>query len=444
MSEIPWFGPLPKGWRKIRLKWTIKTSRNGTWGSDPDGENDLPCVRVADFDRQTFRVSDNIPTLRAVEQSERSDRELRRGDLLIEKSGGGELQPVGTVVLYDSDRPAVCSNFIARLVAAAGYEAHYLNYLHAALYATKLTFRSIKQTTGIQNLDAYSYFSELVPSPPLDEQRVIAKFLDQETAKLDRLVAAKRQLAALLRERLAVELDSAITRGLRPRMLKASDDRWLTSVPIDWTVVPLGRLTRYLSYGFTNPMPTAAEGPYMVTANDIGDGVVDYASARKTTIEAYTAELTAKSRPKAGDILITKDGTLGRVAVADGRAMCINQSVALLRVDQKRVLVRFVSELLRALTYQARMIFDAGGTTIKHIYISKIIKMPVAVPSLEEQSELVSFAVAKREKYEALLGRIERGIACLEEWRTSLIASAVTGQFDVRNYRPQEAAALCQ
>src|SRR5262245_126266 len=104
--------------------------RNGIWGSEPDGVNDITCVRVADFDRQTFRVGLKEPTLRSITHSERSGRLLRPGNLLLEKSGGGEQQPVGAVVLFDrDDLLAVCSNFIARVEVAPTFDSRFLTYL---------------------------------------------------------------------------------------------------------------------------------------------------------------------------------------------------------------------------------------------------------------------------------------------------------------------------
>ena len=182
-------------------------------GDEPDGDNDIPCVRVADFDRTTFRVYGRVPTLRAIAPRHRIERTLRRGDLLLEKSGGGELQPVGAVVLYDADDEAVCSNFIAQMRVARGFHSRFLSYLHAALYSGGMNIRSIKQTTGIQNLDSQAYLDEMVPLPPLNEQTVVATFLDRETAKIDALIA-KQRLIELLQEKREALISHVINRGM--------------------------------------------------------------------------------------------------------------------------------------------------------------------------------------------------------------------------------------
>jgi type I restriction enzyme S subunit len=122
----------------------------------------------------------------------------------------------------------------------------------------------------------------------------------------------------------------------------------------------------------------------MVTAKDIHDGRIDYSTARHTTWEAYRNDVTDKSRPRVNDILLTKDGSIGRVAICDRDDICINQSVALLQPND-RIDPRFLKYLLEAPHYQQRMEGDADGTTIKHIYITRVDKMEVAVPQICEQ-----------------------------------------------------------
>ena len=176
-------------------------ARTASGGMNPTVSTDIACVRVADFDRLTFRVDIADPTLRSIEPRLAAARALHRGDLLLEKSGGGENQPVGAVVLYDHGIPAVCSSFVARVTVAAGFDARFLTYLHAALYSLRINTRHIKQSTGIQNLDSASYLGEATGLPPEPEQRAIAAFLDRETARIDALVAKKERLIELLQEK---------------------------------------------------------------------------------------------------------------------------------------------------------------------------------------------------------------------------------------------------
>jgi len=200
----------------------------------PDGLHDIACVRVADFDRVAFTVDFQDPTLRSIEPGVVAARGLRAGDLLLEKSGGGENQPVGAVVLYGYTLPAVCSNFVARVTIAPGYDARFLTYLHAALYALRINTRHIKQSTGIQNLDSASYLGEATGLPTEPEQRAIAAFLDRETARIDVLVAKKERLIELLQEQRTALITRAVTRGLDPNPMKDSGVEWLGEIPAHW------------------------------------------------------------------------------------------------------------------------------------------------------------------------------------------------------------------
>ena len=237
-TGVDWLGDVPEHWAIERLSTSVESQINGVWGSDPDGTDDLPCIRVADFDRRNHRVRTDKLTLRSVRPSERSTRILRRGDLLLEKSGGGEQQPVGTVVLYDHDFQAVCSNFVGRMVLRESYDPAYETYLHATLYAIGVNKRSIKQTIGIQNIDASSYLSELVGVPPLPEQRAIVRYLDHAVRRIRRYVSAKRKLIALLEEEKQAVVNRAVTRGLDPNVrLKPSGVEWLGDVPEHWEIL---------------------------------------------------------------------------------------------------------------------------------------------------------------------------------------------------------------
>ena len=184
---------------------------NGVWGADPNGADDLICVRVADFDRERFLVVDPPETLRAVAQSQRKNRLLQKRDLLIEKSGGGEKQLVGCVVYFDHSFDAVCSNFVARMPVATDQVARFWAYVHAAIYSGKLNFPAIKQTTGIQNLDSVAYLETRVGFPPRGEQRAIAAYLDRETGKIDTVIAKVEAAVARLQEYRAALVTAAVT-----------------------------------------------------------------------------------------------------------------------------------------------------------------------------------------------------------------------------------------
>jgi type I restriction enzyme, S subunit len=196
------------------------------------------------------------------------------------------------------------------------------------------------------------------------------------------------------------------------------------TIPEDWEISPLEAFTSFISYGFTNPMPTSEGGVYMLTAKDINHGKIQFDTARCTTEEAYRSLLTAKSRPKKGDLLLTKDGTLGRLAIVGNETVCINQSVAVMRPNAKAA-AQFLKVLLEAPPYQNRMLEDAGGSTIKHIYITIVNQMPVAVPPTKAEQEAIAAALSDAD---ALIETLEQLLVKKRNIKQGAMQDLLTGK----------------
>ena len=164
----------------------------------------------------------------------------------------------------------------------------------------------------------------------------------------------------------------------------------------------------------------------MVTAKNITGGQVDYLTARHTSQDAFDKLLTDKSRPRVGDVLLTKDGSLGRLAVVERADLCINQSVALLRPNS-RMEPHFMRYLLSSPNYQRRMIGDADGATIKHIYSTRVDKMDVVLPSTAEQKRIVAGLDCFSKAAQQLVRVYQKKLAALEALKKSLLHEAFIG-----------------
>jgi len=195
-------------------------------------------------------------------------------------------------------------------------------------------------------------------------------------------------------------------------------------IPEDWTCELLSEFFSFISYGFTNPMPTVQDGVFMITAADINDGRLQLETARKTSEAAYRTLLTAKSKPRKNDILLTKDGTLGRLALVGEETICINQSVAVIRPNE-RVEPQFLKVLLESSHYQKRMVEDAGGSTIKHIYITIIDKMPLGLPFNKSEQRAIATALGD---VDALMAGLDRLIAKKRDLKQAAMQQLLTGQ----------------
>ena len=418
-SDVEWLGQVPGHWEVARLKRSTISSKNGVWGEEAkQDENDIPCVRVADFDRQALRVVLTEPTIRNIVDSERVGRILVRGNLLLEKSGGGEGQPVGCVVLYDDPLPAVCSNFVARVQIAAGMDSAFWRYVHAAAYAVRLNTRSIKQTSGIQNLDASQYFDERAAFPPLPEQIQIAAFLDRETAKIDELVAEQRRLMDLLKEKRQAIISHAVTRGLNPDApMKPSGIEWLGDVPEHWDVGPVKRF-----FSSENPrrVPLSGEersGRSGEFAYYGASGVIDF-------IDEFIFEDDLVLVSEDGANLINRSTPIAFVAT--GKYWVNNHAHILRPLDQNLI---FWAERLESIDLMPFITGSAQPKLTSEALNALVICVP---PTSDERAAIQEHIVFETARIDTLTTEAKRAIDLLQERRTALISAAVTGQIDVR------------
>lgn len=155
-------------WTSMPLRRLFSSVVGGSWGSDPDGGADeiiLPCVRGTDFDYWRLRTKVDKAPLRAFSVADIARRSAHQGDLIIEKSGGSDQQPVGRVVLHDMEEAVMPTNFAGRLSPAPDVDGRFVCYVLASLYTDGRTRAAIKQTTGIQNLDLDELLSTHVSGP---------------------------------------------------------------------------------------------------------------------------------------------------------------------------------------------------------------------------------------------------------------------------------------
>lgn len=136
---------------------------------------------------------------------------LRTGDLLLEKSGGGEKSPVGFVARYEGPDGAVSSNFIARLRPRSGIVPAYLQQMFGALYAGRANVPYVRQVTGIQNLDVTGYLGLRVPDRDPHEQESIAQRFVARLSLMNALEARCDRLAGRVAEYRDALITEAVT-----------------------------------------------------------------------------------------------------------------------------------------------------------------------------------------------------------------------------------------
>lgn len=208
-SGIEWLGEIPQHWEKYKLKYLISKPIAGAWGTEPQNDdNDITCVRVADFSEYEIKT-DNL-TIRNIEA--KTEQILKPGDLLLEKSGGGEKTPVGRVVLFNQSFKAVTSNFVSKFSPKIDLvSSEYLLYIFKLINSVRWNFRSLKQTTGIQNIDTYQYMDNWVFIPKIEEQKIIVNHIKSEFKILDETISKIEKEIALVEEYKTALIAEAVT-----------------------------------------------------------------------------------------------------------------------------------------------------------------------------------------------------------------------------------------
>ncbi|WP_273807883.1 MULTISPECIES: restriction endonuclease subunit S [unclassified Pseudomonas] len=433
-SAVPWLGEVPAHWAGKRLRDCVEGCSNGVWGDDPDGgDDDIPVIRVADFDRPGRQVVE-YGTLRKVDSGQRGSRALVPGDMLIEKSGGGEQQPVGMVVSYFGPEGAVCSNFVARMRSREGVVSRFMVYLHAYLYASRVTNISVKQTTGIQNLDSTAYLSEACFVPPPDEQQVIADYLDRETARIDTLIHEKDELIGLLREWRRSVIAEYTSGATQLQGKKATGNVHMPWIPSDWSMVRLGKYAR-IGNGST-PLKDNASYWDGGTFPWLNSAVVNRDTVDEGSEYVTDGALRACHLPivEPGALLVALTGqgkTRGQVTVLRIQAT-INQHLAYLALDEARFDANFLFWALTGMYAALRMVSDGQGGTKGALTCDDLARFEVPMPSLTVQQEIASAVSRETAKIDDLIAHTHDEITLLRELRAATIADAVLGRIDVR------------
>ncbi len=414
-------------WRAMRLRDTVVDVRGGTWGSDSISGADPLCVRVADFDRERLVVKPTASTLRHVESSSLRRMQLKAGDLLLEKSGGGEKQNVGAVVFWGRDDVAVCSNFIARVRCSENALPRFLVRLHFALYAAGAPNRSTKQATGIQNLDVRSYLDEPIFLPEKEEQSLIVRYLDHAELRIAKAIAAKQHMIALLDEREELALLQAITQSDRPMTTDSRLD-WLGEFPAHWDVKRLGSLLEE-----RNEM-NADRQVQQVLSLVRKRGVMRYED--KGRIGNKRSDDVARYKVvREGDIVLNSMNVIIGSVGQSSYTGCLSPVYYVLKPRSNEHHNAYFNALFQVERFHSSLVRFGKGILAHRMRIPmidlKTVMLPVPPP--DEQLAIADRVVKATAELRAAKAGIEAEIALLKEYRVRLISDVVTGKLDVRD-----------
>lgn len=312
-----------------------------------------------------------------------------------------------------------------------------LRWLYYVLLVLRLD--AISEDSAVPGLSREFAHDQTVVVPPLEEQHVIAAFLDRETEKIDALIEKKERLVALLEEKRTALLGRAVTKGLTPSApMKESGLDWLDEIPAHWEPMRLRFAIRagtqnglYKSRGYHGeggvPIISMAEA---FTSAEIGSCAEDRVDLTAAEYQSYKLEY--------GDLLFAR-----RSLVFSGSGRCsmvgslpephvFESSIIRARPMADILDPRFASVYLNSTPSRFQILRATKQVTISGIDADAVKDILLFLPPLEEQRAIVANVDSLAAKIVKLISKIRSNVEMLRGYRSDLISAGVTGKVDVR------------
>jgi type I restriction enzyme, S subunit len=378
-TGLPWLGHIPMHW-EVRRNGRLFGARRET------GFPDLPILEVSI--RSGVRVRDFVNGARKQEMSDRS-KYLRAvtGDIAYNMMRMWQ----GAVGVAPSDGLVSPAYVVARPFAS----------IHAPYYA--YLFRT---TAYLREIDTFSrgivpdrnrlYWESFkqMPSayPPLEEQRLMAKFLDWHALQTTKLIRAKKKLIGLLNEQKQAIVHRAVTRGLDHDVKLEPGVPWLGEIPKDWTL----RKLRHCGPIVGGMTPSMAD-------RSLWDGDIPWVTPKdmkRFTISSASMQVAAKALAATSLRLIRSESVLLVV-----RGMILARRVPVARTDRPVTINQDMKAIVPVAGidagYLAYLIDDAQGAFVplideaghgtKRLPTERWKDLQFAFPDLAEQRLIVAF-----------------------------------------------------
>ncbi len=417
-SGIPWLGDVPAHWEVRRLKNHVANVVDLTSETRHD-DIYLALEHVESWTGRFAAAGDDVSFDSQVKR-------FRAGDVLF-----GKLRPYLAKVTYPN-RSGVCvGEFLVLRSSVANLSSRYLEQL-------------LRSKSVIDAIDASTFGAKMpranwqfignmnVPLPPVSEQRAIVRYLDHADQRIRSYVTAKKRLVELLQEERQALINQAVTRGLDPNVpLKPSGVPWLGDVPAHWDLLALKRLGVLKSgVGF----PIAQQGqqdqeiPFFKVSDMNLPGNDIFMNTSNNSVSRNTAKTLKATIFPAGTIIFPK---VGGAMLTNKRRVLTHPS----SIDNNLmgcIVTRGDSDFTLLLLRHIDLAVIAKPGPVPAISEGELGDVRVALPPLSEQAAIVEYVDRATARIDAAAARARRQVELLEEYRTRLIADAVTGKLDVR------------
>ena len=217
--------------------------------------------------------------------------------------------------------------------------------------------------------------------------------------------------------------------------MKDSRVEWIREIPKHWNVLKL----KYSSWlkgriGWQGLKSTeyTDEGPYLITGTDFDNGHINWNSCAHISEERYLED--SDIHIKENDLLITKDGTIGKVAIARNcpPMVSLNSGVMLIRNTKRfKYFDKYLYYILLSDLFLTWYEFSQNGaSTIRHLYQEQFYNFSYSFPPLPEQEAIASYLDEKCGAIDTLIAEAKTTIEEYKAWKASVIFEAVTKGLD--------------
>lgn len=438
-SGVEWLGDVPKHWTVKKLGYLGEAIIGLTYSPDDVVNEGTLVLRSSNVQNGKIFLEDNVFVNKAINEK----LLVKNGDILICSRNGSRDLIGKNAMIGNESKGATFGAFMTI------FRSNINDYIYCILNSHIFSAQSGSfMTSTVNQLTTGNLNSFLIPLPSRPEQTTIARFLDHETAKIDALIAEQQRLIELLKEKRQAVISHAVTKGLDPNApMKDSGVAWLGDVPEHWVVTKIKNACYINDGNHGEEYPTAddftesEEGVPFIRAGNIKNMKID--GNEMLYIKKSKNDSMRKGRLKEGDVLFTNRGEIGKVATVSREfsGSNLNSQIAYLRASNNVLDGGFLAYFLGSDTIFCSFDSNSAGSVLTQFPIKDIERLPLVLPSVNEQIQVSKFLDQQTAKIDELISHAHQGIDLLKERRSALISAAVTGKIDVRGWQPPATAA---
>lgn len=211
---------------------------------------------------------------------------------------------------------------------------------------------------------------------------------------------------------------------------KDSGAKWIGSIPEGWDAKRIKHITyvkgRIGWQGMRSDEFLEISDSYIVTGTDFGNGRIQWETCHQVPIDRYNEDPFIQLKNE--DLLITKDGTIGKVALVRNlpKIATLNSGVFLTRPKNGSYDNAFMYWVLVSDVFKIFYDYNKSGSTIQHLYQNVFDEFKFPIPPLSEQQQIVTYLDHKTSLIDQIISNSEKKIELLKEQRTTTINHAVT------------------